>query len=190
MNTDKRKFSTKTLAVIGLMAALVFVGNMLRIIIPISPIDNTAIHLGNIFCLLSALLLGGVGGGLCAGLGGFLYDLTNPLYASEAVITFAFKFALAFVCGIIAYSRGKNAENTAVNIIAAIAGSLAYVVLYISKGIIKDLFFLTVPMETALANAGAKTVTSLVNAAIAVVLAVPLYHAIKAALKTAKISLR
>ena len=51
----------------AVFAALVFVSSMISVPIPVAIGDVTRIHLGNIFCLLSGLVLGPVGGGLAAG---------------------------------------------------------------------------------------------------------------------------
>lgn len=76
------------LCVTALMTAIVFWGNTARIIIPISIGGNTAFTLGNIFGVLSGILLGPWWGFLAAGLGPALYDMTNPVYAAEAPLTF------------------------------------------------------------------------------------------------------
>lgn len=68
---------------VALLGALVFVSSMLSVPIPVAIGDITRIHLGNIFCLLSGFLLGPVGGGLAAGIGSALYDLTNPAYIAD-----------------------------------------------------------------------------------------------------------
>ena len=114
----------------AVFAALVFVSSMISVPIPVAIGDVTRIHLGNIFCLLSGFVLGPVGGGLAAGLGSALYDMTNPAYIASAPFTFVFKFLLAAVCGWAAYARGSRAENHGQNILAAIAGSATYMVLY------------------------------------------------------------
>ena len=82
-------------------------------------------------------MLGPVGGGLAAGLGSALYDMTNPAYIASAPFTFAFKFMLAAVCGWIAWAKGGRAENHGQNILAAIAGSATYMVLYLGKSFIE-----------------------------------------------------
>ena len=52
------------LAQAGLMAALCYIGfAFFKIDIPVGP-EKTAFHLGNVFCVLGALLLGGPWGGL------------------------------------------------------------------------------------------------------------------------------
>ena len=123
----------------AVFAALVFVSSMLSVPIPVAIGDVTRIHLGNIFCLLSGFVLGPVGGGLAAGLGSALYDMTNPAYIASAPFTFVFKFLLAAVCGWAAYARGSRAENHGQNILAAIAGSATYMVLYLGKSFIEGM---------------------------------------------------
>lgn len=146
----------------AVFAALVFVSSMISVPIPVAIGDVTRIHLGNIFCLLSGLVLGPVGGGLAAGLGSALYDMTNPAYIASAPFTFAFKFMLAAVCGWIAWAKGSRAENHGQNILAAIAGSA---------------------LGPVLLSVATKAVTSGVNAVIAVIVSVPLCAAIRLALK-------
>lgn len=53
-----KKVSIKEIALIGIMAAAVYVSSaFLQIPIP-TAIDNTRLHMGNVMCLLSGLLLG------------------------------------------------------------------------------------------------------------------------------------
>ena len=166
----------------AVFAALVFVSSMLSVPIPVAIGDVTRIHLGNIFCLLSGFVLGPVGGGLAAGLGSAVYDMTNPAYISSAPFTFVFKFLLAAVCGWAAYARGSRAENHGQNILAAIAGSATYMVLYLGKSFIEGML-LGSALVPVLLSVGTKAVTSSVNAVIAVVVSVPLCAAIRLALK-------
>jgi len=172
---------------VGLMAALVFVSSQISIPVP-SVIGISRLHLGNIFCLLSGFILGGWRGGLAAGIGSFLYDLTNPAYAAEAPITFCTKFLLAFVCGVVS-TLLHCADEADVHgrwvrcIAAAVCGSLTYVILYLSKALITDLLFLRTEWETAMIDVGTRAVTSLINALLAVIISVPLYRALAQALK-------
>ena len=68
MNTQN---STVTkLAETALMAALCYVSfTFLQIKIPVPGGDATSIHIGNAFCVLAALLIGGVYGGLSGAIG-------------------------------------------------------------------------------------------------------------------------
>ena len=52
-----------TIVAVGLMAALVFVGNYLQIKIP-NGVLITRIHFGNSMCILAGLLFGALPGGL------------------------------------------------------------------------------------------------------------------------------
>ncbi len=179
-NSEKR-FTIYDVVVIGFMAALVFVSSKLSIPIP-TGIDNTRIHFGNIFCLLSGLLFGGLRGGLAAGFGSMFFDLTDPMYISSAWFTFLSKFVLGYVCGKLAYVKRNDGRNLKLNIGAAAVGQLAYLVLYLAYSYIKAVFFLQVAHETALITVGTKALTSGANAVIAVVIAVPLGFALKKAL--------
>ena len=161
-NNDRSK--TYLIACVGVMSAFAFVSNYFSI--PIG--DITRIHFGNIFCVLSGLLLGPLPGGLCAGLGAFFYDLTNPLYADEAIITFVLKFVIGFLAGLFGHSGKRYGQKLGWNIVGAAAGSLAYVVLYLLKSFIKDYYLLLNPIETVMTNLAIKAGSSLTNAAIAV----------------------
>lgn len=170
----------------GVFAALVFVSNYISIPIPVAIGDVSRIHLGNIFCLFSGFMLGPIGGGLAAGIGSALYDLTNPAYIASAPFTFVFKFLLAAVCGWIAHSKGSNAENHGKNILAAVAGSVTYMVLYLAKSFVQGML-LGSELGTVLVSVGTKLVTSSINAAIAVVISVPLCAVIHLALKKSRL---
>ena len=179
---SQKKNSVHLMAAVGLMAALVFASSYISINIP-TILGVSRIHFGNAFCLLSGLLLGGVPGGLAAGIGSCFFDLTNPLYISSAPFTFVFKFLLAWVAGHIRVGGGHMAENRRRNLIACICGALTYAVLYVGKNFVEDTLFLKTELETALIDAGQKGVTSLVNAAIAVILASVLWPMIRSAVR-------
>ena len=86
------------LTALGMMCALVFVSNYLRITMPIAIGGRTSFTLANIMCCLSGLLLGPIGG-VASGLGSALYDLTNPAYAAECWITFITKGIMGMAAG-------------------------------------------------------------------------------------------
>lgn len=188
----KGRKALTTIVGVGFMSALVFVGSMISIPIP-TVLDVSRIHLGNIFCLLAGFMLGGLRGGLAAGLGSALYDFTNPKYIASAPITFVNKFMMAFVCGCIAggiirsYAASAKTEGkrTVRLVIAAAAGALTYVALYLGKGFVEDVFFLRTEVATALIDVQVKAVTSLFNAVIATVASVPLAVALRSGLRRA-----
>ncbi len=191
--TQKKKgFNIQSIVVVGIMAALVFVGTFIHIDIP-TPIGSTMIHFGNVMCLLAALLFGPLRGGLAAGFGSMLYDLIDPRFLPECWITFLMKFAMAFVAGTIIYSiKNENWDgpSRARQLIGALCGSLTYVVLYTVKNYIRDYLILGLEIETVVATLVIKSTTSLTNGVIAVVASLLLSAAIKPALKRTSLGQR
>lgn len=177
----KKKFTVKDLAMVGVMAAIVFVGNKLQLPKIPTPLGPTRIHLGNVMCILGGLLFGAVPGGLAAGIGGAIYDLTDPFFAKEFWITFILKFGMAFVAGLVA--SGKKTKLKVV--IAAVIGSLSYVVLYLGKTFIVEYLVMGNPWQTVVGVLITKGTTSLINALLAMVVSVILYYMIEPALKSA-----
>ena len=178
----KKQNSTLRLAVVGLLAALVFVSSMLQIKIPMPVGTPTRLHLGNVFCLLSGFVLGPIPGGLAAGIGSFLYDLMNPEYIADSPFTFLFKFLMAFVCGKIARFHGNTAEKVRLNFLAAAAGSLTYIILYVCKGFVQNML-LGMEVTPALIQLATKFGVSCTNAVLAVIVSVPLFLVIRKSLQ-------
>lgn len=130
------RFTLYRIVIIGLMAAMVFVCTMfLGIRIP-TPTGNTQLKTANAICLLTGLLFGGWTGGLAAGIGSALFDLTYPEWAAGAWLTFIFFFAMGAICGGIAHAGGAAGKNKARNWVAAICGAVGYWLLYIGKSIV------------------------------------------------------
>ena len=82
----------------GLMAALCYVAfTFLKIPIPTFGGDMTALHIGNAFCVLAALLLGGWYGGLAGSLGMTIADILDPVYITSAPKTFILKLCIGLI---------------------------------------------------------------------------------------------
>ena len=132
----KSRFTLYRIVIIGLMAAMVFVCTMfLGIRIP-TPTGTTQIKTANAICLLTGLLFGGWTGGLAAGIGSALFDLTYPEWAAGAWLTFIFFFAMGAICGVIAHAGGAAGKNKARNWLAALCGAVGYWLLYVGKSIL------------------------------------------------------
>lgn len=170
--TKKSAWTTRRIAFIGVMSAIVFVSNYISFSIPL-PIggDMTRIHVANAFCLLAGLSLGPVAGGLSAGIGSMLYDFTIPQFIAGSPFTFAFKFAMAFVAGLLVRPKDNNKVSTGKIIFGGIMGQLTYIVLYIGKKFITYYFLHKESLDVTLAACGTSLLTSLVNAVIAVIIA-------------------
>lgn len=181
----KKKYNVRSIVLVGVISALVFVTSAIRIPIP-TAVGNTAIHLGNIFCLLSGMLMGGVKGGVSSGLGSMLYDFTNPAYIAESPITFINKFAMGFVCGMISKRSTNSKSSFKLNILGGLAGSLTYVVLYVGKTFITNFFLMGAPIQTVLVTCGQKGLVSIINGVIAVVFAVILAPIFEKAMNASK----
>ena len=101
---------TLKIATIGLMAALAYVSfTFLQIKIP-TPGGTTSFHLGNTFCVLAALLLGGLPGGIAGAIGMGIGDLLDPVYVTYAPKTIILKLMIGIVTGLVAHKIFKN-EN-------------------------------------------------------------------------------
>lgn len=180
----QNRFSTRKLALLGMMAAVVFAGNYARIVIPISLGGQTAFTLANIFCCLSGLLLGPVGG-LASGVGSALYDLMDPRYAADCWITFITKGAMGLSAGLAVAGALKSEKLTyARALVGSAAACVTYYILYFAKTFFYSgllLKGLTVPLAGALVLE--KVPASIFNAAIALIAAPPLAIAIISALR-------
>ena len=96
----------------GLMAALCYVSfAFLKIPIPTFGGDMVALHIGNAFCVLAALLLGGGYGGLAGALGMTIADLLDPAYITSAPKTFLLKMCIGLISGFVAHRLGHITEE-------------------------------------------------------------------------------
>ena len=178
--TEKKFFSVRNLAIIGMLAALVFAGSYIQI-----PVGTSRIHLGNVFCSLSGLLFGPAVGGLASGIGSFLYDLIDPRYMAESWITFLLKFVIGFLAGLIAH-RGEKVSLPR-DILGGLVGSVAYVVLYITKNTIKMMLAGSAFQAAFVSTFLDKGIAALINGVLAVAASVALVQLIRPALRKAKI---
>lgn len=89
------------------MAALCYAAfAFLKIPIPTPGGGMVALHIGNAFCVLAALYLGGVYGGLAGAIGMTIADLMDPKYVTSAPKTFVLKFLIGLIAGFIAHKLG------------------------------------------------------------------------------------
>jgi uncharacterized membrane protein len=177
------------LIVIGLMAAMVFVATLfIKIDIP-TPTGKTMIKLGNAVCVLSGLLLGGLGGGLASGIGSMLYDLMDPAYAPEAWITLIRFFLMGMIAGAISHAGGQRGRNFWLNLTAAIASSAFSLLFYIAKSVLAQMAlagnFSINQLTIALEAISTKIFAGAINAVVAVVVSVIVVKPLIAALDRA-----
>ena len=177
----KKTMSATKIAFVAVLAALVYVVTIFRF-----PLLGSKVHLGNAVCLLSGLLMGPGAGGLAAGLGSALNDSLYGGYDFiQSAITFVSKFAMAWVCGKIAFARGREAKSHGQNIAAAVIGALTYVALYMLKTFIYQKFVYGYPAAAVLVTMGSKLPGSLINAVAAFIVAPIFYTGLRPALDRA-----
>ena len=174
----KEKLSTRKVIYVALVTALVYVATMIAF-----PLLGSKVRLANPVSLLGSLLMGPVLGGLASGLGSLIYDIQTG-YGFEGLITFASKFAMAWVCGRIAFSGGRRADDHRRNVVACVAGAWTYVALYMLKTYVFQRFVYGYPLDAVWATAASKLPASSINAVAAMVIAPVLYTALRPALQS------
>ncbi len=188
------KNRTTKLIETALMAALCYVTfTFLQIKIPVPGGDATSIHIGNAFCILAALFLGGVYGGLAGAIGMTIADLMDPVYITVAPKTFILKFAIGIIAGLIAHKYAKISESHDKKYIikwSAIAsiGALAFNVVFDPLvGYFYKQYILGIPQSAAAILAKLSIVTTLINAVVSTIIVVFLYSALKPLLEKNKL---
>lgn len=184
----KQSISTRKIVFAALMAALTVAGSAIRITLPVDIAGTTAFHLGNIMCALSGILLGPWLGGLAAGLGSAIYDMFNPLYISEAWLTFLMKGLYGLIPGLVMLLWKKEWKIWQAAV-ASSGGALAYAILYLLKTYWKTVFVRGYTHEAALLGVATKIPSTVFNGVVAVIFAPILAVAIRNALKQNHITL-
>ena len=184
---------TLTLAMAALFAALCYIGfSYFRIDIPVGT-EKTAFHMGNVFCVLAALFIGGFWGGMSGAVGMTIADLTTG-YVTSAPKTFLLKLCIGLVAGLLAHKvfhisrdEERKVPLSVATVLSCTAGMAFNVVADPIVGYFYKTYILGVPQEAAAIWAKMGAVTTLVNAVVAVIVASIFYLALRPALKHAKL---
>ena len=188
MNMRKEQKLIVKICAVAMMAAIVFVGNYLRVKIPVSLGGTTSFTLANILCALAGLLLGPWWGGLAAGMGSAIYDMLDPEYIIEAPITFLTKGMYGLVAGLMLYYVFKNSrEKYGSQAVATACAAAAYLLVYSVKNFFFNAMFLeglTEPIQCWIVVAS-KLPASVFNGVVAVVFAPILGVALMKAMRAA-----
>lgn len=184
----------RKLTMAAMFAALCYVGfAYLRIDIPVGT-EKTAFHLGNVFCVLGALFLGGLRGGMAGAVGLTIADLTSG-YVTSAPKTFLLKLGIGIVTGLAAHhvfhiSREKGERRGSLPFAAAASSGLGMAFNVIADplvGYFYKTYVLGVPQEAAQIWVKIGAITTLVNAIVAVVVATVLYLSLRPALEKSRL---
>ena len=191
----KNQVNVRTLSMAALFAALSYVGfAYFKIDIPVPGAGSTAFHLGNVFCVLGALFLGGFWGGMAGAVGLTIADLMDPKYITSAPKTFFLKLCIGVIAGLVAHKafqlskdRPRKLSLPLATVLSCIAGMAFNVVADPVVGYFYKMYVLGIPQDFAKTLAKLNSITTLVNAIIAVIAASVLYLAIRPALKKARL---
>ena len=174
------------LAQTALLAALCFVSfTFLQIKIPMPGGDATSLHIGNAFCVLGALLLGGWYGGLAGAIGMTIADLMDPIYITGAPKTFFLKLCIGLIVGLVAHHIAKINDSTDKkyvfkwSLIASIAGLSFNVIADPIVGYFYKQYILGQPQKMAEVLAKWSAATKFVIAVVSVILVVFIYNAVR-----------
>ena len=187
----------KKISQTALLAALCFVSfTYLQIKIPVPGGDATSLHIGNTFCVLAALLLGGWYGGLAGAIGMTIADIIDPVYIMVAPKTFILKLCIGLITGLIAHKIANISESNDKKYILkwsiiASSGGLAFnVIADPIVGFFYKQFILGQPQDAAAILAKLSAVTTFINAVVSTILVVVIYNAIRPILKKSELLLK
>lgn len=187
---DRKPTEVRTLTMAALFAALCYIGfSYCKIDIPVG-MEKTAFHLGNVFCVLAALFLGGFWGGMSGAIGMTIADLTTA-YVTSAPKTFLLKLCIGLITGFVAHRVFKISQDredrkiplTAATVISCAAGMGFNIVADPVVGYFYKMYVLGVPQEAASVWAKMGAITTSVNAVVAVIAATVFYMALRKAMR-------
>ena len=190
---QRKAADTRTMTMAAMFAALCYIGfTFFKIDIAVGT-EKTAFHLGNVFCVLAALFLGGLWGGMAGAVGMTIADLTTA-YVTSAPKTFILKLCIGLIVGLVAhkvFKLGKEGHTkrytTLATVLSCTAGMAFNVVADPLVGYFYKMYIMGVPQKAADAWAKMGAATTLVNAIIAVISASVIYAALRPALKKANL---
>lgn len=176
------------LTLTALMAALCYVSfTFLQIKIQ-TPAGYTSFHLGNVFCILAALMIGGIEGGIAGAIGMGIGDLLDPVYVVTAPKTIILKFLIGLICGTIAHKvfniTTLNGKKLVVATIVSVSAAMVFNI--IGESVLSYLYYnlLLSNSEKALSYLTVtKIITTATNSLLAIVISTLLYLPLSKRLK-------
>lgn len=170
------------LVITALMSALCYVVfTLIQIKIP-TPAGYTSFHLGNVFCVLAALLIDGVSGGFAGAIGMGIADLMDPAYVVTTPKTIILKFLIGYITGTLAHNvfKIKEKENPKKEVVISIIGGMLF-------NVIAEPIFSYIYYSLVLGNIDkaasyltlTKWITTSTNAVLTIIIASLLYFPLK-----------
>lgn len=177
-----KKINIKRFAILALMCALCYIGCMF---LSVKVATSLYIHLGNVFCLLTVLMLSGVEGGIAGAVGMGIADLTDGLHAVSFPKTVVCKMAMALVVGVFTHKVFKVNETQSKKglFLSLLFGIIANVIFEIGFGYIYYHFILGTVGDAFTVFFASKIIsvsfTSVITLIITFIIYFPLYNRIK-----------
>lgn len=186
----RRVLNIHTLTMAAMLAALCYIGfAFFQIKIPVGD-SSTSFHLGNVFCVLAALLIGPLWGGLAGAVGMTIGDLLDPVYITSAPKTFVLKLGIGLIAGWVAHGvfqlsrdKARKIPLSVATVLSCAAGMAFNIVADPLVGYFYKRYLMGVPQDAATILAKMSAVTTSVNAIIAVIAASLFYLALRPILK-------
>lgn len=188
--SDRRQTDIRTVTMAAMFAALCYVGfAFFQIKIPVGD-SSTSFHLGNVFCVLAALCIGPLWGGLAGAVGMTIGDLFDPVYITSAPKTFLLKLGIGLLSGLVAHKLFRISQDkerkvplAVATVLSCAAGMVFNIIADPLVGYFYKMYVLGVPQDAATILAKMAAVTTSVNAVIAVVAASVFYLALRPILR-------
>jgi uncharacterized membrane protein len=170
---NERKFSTRDLTMIGMLAALCVVGTTIKI-----PFGQGAmVHLGSAAIFTSGLLFGGVYAGLAGAIGSAFFDILMG-FSPYTLWSFLIKGIAGYLAGTIAHSGGSNGKSFVRDVLALIVAAA-----WTLAGYLVAWTFVIGKWEVAVLNWPASVMTSSAG----ILVAIPLSFALRGPLQSARV---
>lgn len=184
MTRRSQGYSTQQLVLMGVFAALTFIGTQIFRI----PVGEAFIHFGNVFLMLAALTLGPVKGAVSATFGFVIFDLLNG-YAAEIPKIIILSMIKGLVCGYLFEKLNHKTPEIYAIILATFLGFLTYPPLDTLWRTVQNML-LGVDFKAAFTAGALNQISPIINMIFGVV-AVPICYelVIKPAFKAVKLPL-
>ena len=186
MKTNSTDMKIAQTALFAALCYVIFTYLLIKIQMPGG--DATSIHLGNAFCVLAALLLGGWYGGLAGAIGMGIADVMDPIYITGAPKTYILKLCIGLITGLVAHKIAKINESTDKkyifkwSLLASVAGLAFNVIADPIVGYFYKQYILGQPQQMAEVLAKWSAAATFVNAILSTIVVVIIYNALRPAL--------
>ncbi|MBP0979241.1 MAG: ECF transporter S component [Oscillospiraceae bacterium] len=156
----------KKIVIVSLMSSLVFLGTFLTRVEISFFSGHMMIHLGNMFCLVAAVLFGPKCGALAGAIGMGLFDIISGRFIIYFPFMFVLKYTMGYVCGYIKIKNFKNLERNKLNILAIFSSLIINIIGSPLISFVIKIVFYKLNFYIALINIISSVVGVIINSAL------------------------